>query len=330
MPRLLVVVLAMLALALAVACGGDDGPNTGDDATAPASPAGGSGGGDEQDVRDAVIASYEALIGGDSDAFYDSFSADFHDRCPRDEFDRIIAFARIFLGDLEEQDPKITVGAVRFEGQDKAFAETTVELEDGAISEGSGDGFASFWVREDGEWRADTDDPSPCDFGDGVFGGDSEPDATPRSGPGASRAEPLPLGVIASSGDLAVTVLDVDFDAEDAINTEENSFNDPPAPGNRFVLIRVRVRNAGDGDEVLAVSTSDFRLTGSRNLLYDTFDDETSCGFFDGQLDAEMFPGGSDEGLVCFQVPRDETGLLLVVQPFFSFDDGDRVYLSLE
>jgi hypothetical protein len=43
-----------------------------------------------------------------------------------------------------------------------------------------------------------------------------------------------------------------------------------------------------------------------------------------------MFPGGELEGFACFQVPEDDTGLILIVQPFASFDDEDRRFIALE
>ena len=70
--------------------------------------------------------------------------------------------------------------------------------------------------------------------------------------------------------------------------------------------------------------------SGSRNVLYDTFDEASSCGFLDDEISGEMFPGGELEGWVCFQAPADEADLILVVEPFFSFDDGDRRYIALE
>jgi hypothetical protein len=94
------------------------------------------------------------------------------------------------------------------------------------------------------------------------------------------------------------------------------------------VLIDVRVEHTGEDEETLSVSGSDFELTGSRNLVYDNFDHD--CGFYSDQIDGEMFPGGSLEGSVCFEVPQDETGLILIVAPFFSFDDEDKRYLALE
>jgi hypothetical protein len=92
----------------------------------------------------------------------------------------------------------------------------------------------------------------------------------------------------------------------------------------------VRAEHIGDGEETISVSGSDYKLTGSSNVVYDTFEQETSCGFFTGEISGEMFPGGSVEGDVCFQVPEAESALILIVQPFFSFEDGDRRFIRLQ
>jgi hypothetical protein len=143
-----------------------------------------------------------------------------------------------------------------------------------------------------------------------------------------SRQEAVAPGETVRSGDLEAVVVDVDLDAADAV-LAMSDFPEPPAAGNRFVLITVRVRHAGEGDETLRASSGDFKITGSKNTLYDGFN-EHSCGFIDGELSEELFAGGEAEGLVCFQVPSDETSLILVLNPFFSFEDGDRRFMALE
>ena len=45
------------------------------------------------------------------------------------------------------------------------------------------------------------------------------------------------------------------------------------------------------------------------------------------ELRGELFPEGSLKGLLCFEVPTDETGLILVHQPA---GNSSRRYLSLE
>ncbi len=283
----------------------------------------------EADLRAAAKDSIGAFLAGDSDAFYASFSSEFQARCPKKDFDKIIALATLFIGDLSKKDATIDVTDVSFQ-EDRAMAKVSVDLGDGASIDDSEGDLSDFWVLEDGAWKADTEDANPCDLGNGLFG-DVTPEAakTPATGPGTSRVEAVPLGESVVAGDLKVTVLDVDLDATAQLAARDSTAETPVA-GNRYVLIRVRAENVGSGEATMTVSSADFKLTGSRNVLYDGFDQKTSCGFIDDEIRGELFAGGSTEGYVCFQAPSDETGLILSAAPFLSFGDDDRRYLALE
>lgn len=320
-----IVVMAIFAAFLFAACvgGGDsDAPSEEGGAAALESR--------EGELRDTVENAIRAFLDGDADAFYDNFSSDFQARCDRNDFRAILALATVFIGDLSDRAATIDITNVRFE-EDRAYVDAKIDVE-GADIEGENEegSFTDFWVLEDGKWKADTTEENPCDLGEGLFGG-STPDtgdqATPPTGPGTSRAEAVPLGESVTTGDLRVTVLGVDLDAANEIIAQDD-FVDPPSRGNRYVLIDVRAEHAGEGEETVTVSTTDFELTGSRNVIYDNFGDD--CGFYSGQINGEMFPGGSLEGSVCFEVPEDETGLILIVSPFSSFDGQDRRFLALE
>jgi hypothetical protein len=322
-------ILASIALLFA-ACGGDEG-SAGDGVTT---------GRDqlerrEDDLRETVAESIEAFLGGDADAFYAHFSASFQARCEIKDFRAILALAAVFIGDLSEREVDVEIAGVRFE-DDRAFVTARVDVEGVDFDDGEDEGsFSDFWVLEDGEWKADTEDEHPCDLGDGLFGGeptvtgDDDDSGDIPAGPGASRSGAVAPGESVTSGDLRVTLLDVNFDAADAIIAADD-FVDPPAAGNRYVLITVRVEHVGEDDESISVSSGDFELTGSRNVVYDTFSEESRCGFFSDEISGEMFPGGSLEGDVCFQVPEVETDLILIASPFFSFDDTDRRFLRLD
>jgi hypothetical protein len=335
MLRCLLTLVAVVALALGVACGGDDDDAPDDAGTSVAtSEPSSQDDGDRSDLEqheaeliDTATASFEALIDGDADAYYAYFTEDFQDRCPFEDFEGIVTLAGLFLGLMDTaDDAEIRVENVRYEDGRAYIDRVTIGGEE-LVDDADDEEFATYWIREDGAWRADVEDETPCEL-DMTFGDGDEDEPAP-TGPGTSRELAVPIGETVRAGDLEVTVLSVDLDATDEV-LAANEFTDAPPAGRRFVLVRVQVGNSGDGTETVTASSSDFSLTGSENLLYDTFDEESSCGFIDGELDAEMFPGGTAEGDICFQVADDETGLILVAAPFFSFDDADRRFLALE
>ena len=87
----------------------------------------------------------------------------------------------------------------------------------------------------------------------------------------------------------------------------------------------------GSGEDTVDVGVSNFSMTGSGNKVYEPYGDNASCGFdVPDELSAKLFPGGEAEGNVCIQVPRSERGLILIVEPQFSFGGGDSRYLALE
>lgn len=66
-------------------------------------------------------------------------------------------------------------------------------------------------------------------------------------------------------------------------------------------------------------------------MLYEAYDDKSFCpGILPDRLQGNLFPGGSTEGDVCFQVPADETGLILTISPSFGFNTNERRYIKLQ
>ncbi len=314
-----IVGVAALCLLLTSSCSGDDdGGGASDPDTR------------EQVLRGTVEDAFAAFRDAKIDDFYAYFSTDFHDRCEIGDFRRVMAIAQVFITELDQSE--FTIEDVTFEGDDRATVKAKFESsdEDSSVSVGDTGGFLDLWVLEDGEWKTDIDEEDPCDLSTG-FGEDDDEDTdeTPvATGPGTSREEAVPVGDSVRSVDLEATIVEADLDATEQI-LARYEFADPPATGNRYVLLTVRVRHAGEGSETIVASSSDFRITGSRNILYDGFSDN-SCGFIEGELQGELFSGGEVEGLVCFQLPQDEVDLILVLHPFFSFEDSDRRYLALQ
>ena len=277
----------------------------------------------EDDLRETVPAAFKAIFAGDAADAYGYFSEDFQEQCSLADFTVGIAFASAFFGELDEDDIEITITEIRFEDE-KAFVtlEGTVNGED--LDLASDDPESEYWILEDGEWKLGTTDDSGCE---GELSSGEDDDATPATGPGSSRSEPASVGDSVEVSNLRITLLEADTDA--AAQLEELSeFEQTPTPGRRAVLVRIKVEHIGDADsdETIQVFESDFEVTGSSNVIYDSFSDGSSCGFYDDAISGEMFPGGSIEGYFCIQVPEDETDLLLIAAPGFGFDDSRRFF----
>jgi hypothetical protein len=334
MRRTLILALLTLSLAGFTACGGDDDDPAPDATTTaterPDDADHGDDAGDlserEDELRATVPAAVKALFTAGGIEAYGFTDSTFRENCSIEEFIAVMALARIFLGELDPEDVTVEVRDIEFD-DDRAYVSLTASLDGNDLSQDqTEDSFGDYWVYEDGGWKFGTDDDEPCDAS---FGDDDDEDRTPVSGPGRTREEALPVGETVETAGLRVTVLDIDNDA-DATLADLDEFPATPVPGARSVLIRLRVEYVGDsGDDTVQVWENDYKLTGSNNVVYDSFGD-ASCGFLPDRIDAELFPGGEIEGYVCFRVPEDETDLILVVDPFASFDDDDRRFLRLE
>lgn len=144
-----------------------------------------------------------------------------------------------------------------------------------------------------------------------------------------TREAPAALGSLARLGDWLVRVTAVDPDAADQLLADD-SFLDPPADGNRYVLIEVEGTYVGE-DSGNLWSNFFYSAVGGSNVAYDEFDD--SCGFIDGDLSTlgEAFPGGTVRGYECFEVEGpDAADLLMYIEPGgFGFGEDERLFFAL-
>ncbi len=141
---------------------------------------------------------------------------------------------------------------------------------------------------------------------------------------GGTFEDPVDPGVWARVGGVDVVVLAVDTDVADEV-LDENQFNDPPAEGNRFVMWRVAVANAGE-EVTASLGEVSFSVVGPSAVAYDAF---AGCGVLPDGLDMfrDVFPGGSLEGNVCWEVSEDDAESLVLLADEFSFT-GERVVFA--
>jgi hypothetical protein len=143
---------------------------------------------------------------------------------------------------------------------------------------------------------------------------------------GRTREQPAPVGQTAVTGDWAVSVLEaVRGEAAWQQIHAANRYNEPPAEGFEYILVRARVRYLCSADQPARLTGGFFKTIGSSNVVRDA----PSVVEPKPPLDAALFTGGSFEGWIVVQTARAETGVLLIFQPFFDFDDAQRRYLQL-
>lgn len=182
--------------------------------------------------------------------------------------------------------------------------------------------------------------PAPID--PNAVPADEEGDATPVSGvkdepevgskedavTESSRDEPVPIGIAGALRDFHVTVLDVTPNATDDVMSE-NQFNEPPQDGYQFYIARVRVTSISD-EAIDPAFDLDFQSVGDSAVGYTTYD--PGCGVYpeDQYSAGELFPGGTVEFNVCWQIAsEDENSLVMYVEQSTDFD-SDPVWFSLQ
>jgi hypothetical protein len=144
---------------------------------------------------------------------------------------------------------------------------------------------------------------------------------------GTKRSEPAAFGETVTTRDFEVQVMGV-IRGEEAYERIEaaNMFNDPPDEGMEYILVKIWVRYVGKQDKYENISKSDFKTTGSKNVVYDVVYVVSP----EPKLDIDLFPGGVYEGWVPVQVEIGETGIMLIYEPLFDWGTANRRYIYLE
>ena len=131
---------------------------------------------------------------------------------------------------------------------------------------------------------------------------------------------PLPTGSSIELINGRINIADVVRNATRLV-LQENQFNDPPSPGSRFYMLSLLVEHDRVGSAPFTLSSWNFKLIGDKRKLYDS-----GCGVIPSELYAELYPGGTETGNVCFEVEDDDNGFMLIYSP----SDEDRVFLKVE
>ena len=146
------------------------------------------------------------------------------------------------------------------------------------------------------------------------------PGPQPGAASTAGRTSPIPLGTATDVGDgWTLTVTGAARDITDAV-AAENEFNDPPPDGFRFVGVDVTLAFDGDGSAAPFEVTTN--VVDGGNLQRTGF-----CGTVPGELDTftDLFAGGTASGTLCFVVPADQVGNLVMYDAPF---DTDRQFFA--
>ena len=129
--------------------------------------------------------------------------------------------------------------------------------------------------------------------------------------PGASstagRAAPVPMGTATDVGQgWSVTVVGAARDITDAVMAE-NSFNDPPPAGSRFVGVDVTYTRTGSSSDVALTATT--KAVSNSNVEL-----KSECGVVTGEVDlySDVFEGGSVTGTICFVAPEGAVDQLIL------------------
>jgi hypothetical protein len=144
---------------------------------------------------------------------------------------------------------------------------------------------------------------------------------------GKDRSAPAPFEDNIVTEDWQVNFLEVvRGEAAWTMVQAANQFNDPPADGMEYVVLRVHAKYIGTVDKTEQIDGSYFRTTGSANVVYDN----PSVVDPEPAFDATLYPGGEAEGWVVLQVAQGETSVMAIFEPLFSFSGEDKRFIALE
>lgn len=152
-------------------------------------------------------------------------------------------------------------------------------------------------------------------------------EARPEGAAGASPDNPVAYMETLRAPDWEVRLLEVARGEQAAeLLAGASSFNDPPQPGFEYLLARVAVSYVGAADTAHAYARLFRVLDGGGELV-------PSLSFVDVEvpepaLEADLRPGEAAEGWIAFEVSAGQTGLLLVLWPYQSYENGTALFVE--
>ena len=157
---------------------------------------------------------------------------------------------------------------------------------------------------------------------DEIGAGDSAIVISPQAT--GARGAPFPIGATVRYHDTwEVTVLGVTPNGTEAI-LARSELNDPPAGGEHYVIVTLRVTNLGD--DIDSFDLERLRALGPSTISYGQFDDD--CGLVPDPLIArDLPPGTSAEGNICWSIRSEDLNALVMYTNGVPPDE--RVYLAL-
>lgn len=143
---------------------------------------------------------------------------------------------------------------------------------------------------------------------------------------GSSPENPVPFDGILITPDWEVQVLEfLRGDAAIAKLDEASSFNAPHEdPNMEYALVNLRVKYIGTNASAYVYGKI-FRSTDSTAEIYD------EVSFIDveaptPELEADLAPSEETQGWVAIQIPKDATGILLVLWPYVSYENNTAIF----
>lgn len=146
----------------------------------------------------------------------------------------------------------------------------------------------------------------------------------PPSELGLSPQQPVPFGQTATGEDWQVIVLDVvRGDAAYQTLLKVNQFNDPPAEGMEYILVKLRVRYIGLQETEQYINERAFSLYDAAGSEYKS----PSVVDPDPNLMYQLYAGGEADGWIVLQAPVETKNITLLFSPDNS--GANERYLSL-